>query len=62
MAERFIQTAIREWAYGKPYNNSEERTEALKLWLHYYNHHRPHSVLGGQPPASRVNNMFSLDI
>ena len=60
-AERFIQTAIREWAYGVPYHTSAERTQALKPWLHYYNHHRPHSALGGRPPASRVNNVFSLD-
>lgn len=26
-------------------------------WLHIYNHHRPHTALGGQPPASRVPNL-----
>lgn len=60
-AERFIQTALREWAYKVPYHSSEERCQALTLWLHHYNHHRPHSSLGGKPPASRVNNVFSLD-
>lgn len=25
-AERFIQSALREWAYGWPYQNSAERT------------------------------------
>ncbi|MGA2080168.1 MAG: integrase core domain-containing protein, partial [Holophaga sp.] len=38
-----------------------ERSKALAVWLHYYNNHRPHSSLGGRPPASRVNNVFSLD-
>jgi transposase InsO family protein len=61
-AERFIQTAIREWAYRVPYQTSEERTKALEIWLQHYNFHRPHSSLGGKPPASRVNNLFSLDI
>jgi len=61
-AERFIQTAVREWAYQVPYNTSEERSQALETWLHHYNYHRPHSSLGGRPPASRVNNLLSLDI
>lgn len=60
-AERFIQTALREWAYGIAYRSSEERSRALQAWLHHYNHHRPHSALGGKPPASRVNNLLSLD-
>jgi transposase InsO family protein len=60
-AERLIQTALRKWAYGPTWRNSDERNQALKAWLHFYNDHRPHSSLGGQPPASRVNNVFSLD-
>ncbi|EUA38105.1 putative transposase [Mycobacterium avium subsp. avium 2285 (R)] len=26
-------------------------------WLHTYNHHRGHTALGGQPPATRVPNL-----
>ncbi|GHE50000.1 hypothetical protein GCM10017771_71640 [Streptomyces capitiformicae] len=26
-------------------------------WLHTYNHHRGHTALKGQPPASRVPNL-----
>lgn len=58
-AERFIQTSLRSWAYGKPYVSSTQRIEALPHWLHYYNHHRPHAALGRLPPASRVNNLVS---
>ena len=58
-AERFIQTALRSWAYGQAYNNSQQRLEALPRWLHYYNHHRPHAALGRLPPASRVSNLVS---
>ena len=58
-AERFIQTSLRSWAYGKPYASSAQRVEALPRWLHYYNHHRPHAALGYLPPASRVNNLVS---
>jgi transposase InsO family protein len=52
-AERFIQTALREWAYVRHYTNSEERDQQLSPWLHYYNFARPHGSLGYAPPISR---------
>ncbi len=61
-AERFIQTMLREWAYRRSYSSSAKRRRALPRWLHYYNFHRQHSSLGGKPPVSRVNNLFSFDI
>ncbi len=60
-AERFIQTMLREWAYRRSYSSSAKRRRALPRWLHYYNFHRQHSSLGGKPPVSRVNNLFSPD-
>jgi transposase InsO family protein len=60
-AERFIQTMLREWAYRRSYSSSAKRRHALPRWLHYYNFHRQHSSLGGRPPVSRVNNLFSRD-
>ncbi len=63
-AERFIQSALREWAYGIPYNDSSERTAMLKRWNHHYNWHRPHLGIGGLAPASRLpqsrNNLLQL--
>jgi transposase InsO family protein len=53
-AERFIQTALREWAYAQPYNTSQERAQQLQPWLHAYNWHRPHGSLKGNPPISRL--------
>ncbi|MBM3482696.1 MAG: IS481 family transposase [Alphaproteobacteria bacterium] len=53
-AERFIQTALREWAYAIAYTHSDRRTEALPRWLHRYNWHRPHSSLNNQTPISRA--------
>jgi transposase InsO family protein len=53
-AERFIQTLLREWAYRRPYATSAIRTRALGAWLHYYNWHRRHSSLHGEPPVSRL--------
>jgi transposase InsO family protein len=52
-AERFIQTALREWAYAHPYSSSSERTSHLPCWLDQYNCCRPHASLNGAPPISR---------
>jgi transposase InsO family protein len=56
-AERFIQTVLNEWAYARLYADSEERAQALPLWLNHYNYRRPHGSLGHQPPSSRLNNV-----
>src|SRR5262244_2834137 len=53
-AERFIQTALREWAYATAYEHSEQRYAALPAWLHRYNWHRPHVSLARKPPISRL--------
>ena len=52
--ERLIQTLLREWAYALPYATSAKRAKALKPWLAYYNHCRPHASLGQRPPFSRL--------
>ena len=57
-AERFIRTLLTGWAYGAIYGSSRERTAALDGWLDHYNHHRRHSALGHQPPATRLNNLI----
>jgi transposase InsO family protein len=54
-AERFIQSALREWAYGFTYQHSSQRTDALDHWNHHYNWHRPHQGIGGVAPMSRLN-------
>ena len=54
-AERFIQSALREWAYGFTYQNSAQRTAALDHWIHHYNWHRPHQGIGGAAPMTRLN-------
>jgi transposase InsO family protein len=53
-AERFIQTALREWAYAKAYPSSHRRAAELPIWLHRYNWHRPHGSLKSKPPISRL--------
>ena len=49
-AERFIQTALREWAYAQAYLTSEHRAAELPAWLHRYNPALQHPsvyVIGG---------------
>jgi len=55
--ERFHRTLADEWAYARLYRTDAERSEAFTTWLHAYNHHRGHTALGGQPPATRVTNL-----
>ena len=54
--ERFNRILLDEWAYARPYWSETERRAALPAFLHYYNHHRHHTAIGG-PPASRVPNL-----
>ncbi len=56
-AERFIQTLLREWAYGQIFQTSAHRTAALKPWLIHYNFTRPHGALRHKPPGSRLTNL-----
>jgi transposase InsO family protein len=53
-AERFIQTALREWAYSQAYPTSERRGQELPIWLHRYNWHRPHGGIKSKTPISRL--------
>jgi transposase InsO family protein len=55
--ERFHRTLADEWAYARLYTSDTERCAQFPVWLHTYNHHRGHTALGGQPPASRVPNL-----
>ncbi len=54
--ERFHRTMADGWAYARFYRSEAERRAALPGWLHFYNHHRPHSSIGGMPPISRLSN------
>lgn len=54
-AERFIKTAINEWAYARAYSSSDQRAAELPRWVHDYNWHRPHGGIKSQTPISRLN-------
>jgi hypothetical protein len=55
--ERFHRTLLNEWAYARLYTSDHARRAALPAWLHRYNHHRPHTALGGSSPISRCPNV-----
>ena len=54
-AERFIKTMLEEWAYGRPFNSSDERNDRLSDWLRIYNCERRHGGINMKTPISRLN-------
>jgi Integrase core domain/leucine-zipper of insertion element IS481 len=55
--ERFHRTLADGWALGRFYNSEHARRKALPAWLHFYNHHRPHTATDGKPPITRLTNL-----
>ena len=55
--ERFHRTLGDGWAYARFYESTDQRNTALPGWLHFYNHHRAHSAIGGRPPVTRLTNL-----
>ena len=55
--ERFHRTLADGWAYARLYESTAQRDIALPSWLHFYNHHRAHSAIGGKPPVTRLTNL-----
>lgn len=65
MGKAYVHTVINDHsraAYAeihdaRCYTSEAERREGLDGWLHYYNHHRPHTACGNQPPFTRLTNV-----
>jgi transposase InsO family protein len=55
--ERFHRTLAAGWAYARLYASESARRNALRAWIHHYNHHRPHTATGNQPPINRLTNL-----
>lgn len=55
--ERFHRTLAFEWAYARHYCSDTARAATYQAWIHDYNHHRPHTALGGLSPIGRVHNV-----
>lgn len=56
-AERFIRTLLEEWAYGMPFQTSEERNQWLSRYLGIYNGRRCHMALGGITPRQSLKRL-----
>ena len=57
--ERFIKTIDDECFRITQPHSSRARVGALKLFLDYYNHARPHQSLGGESPVTRRDAYFA---
>ena len=55
--ERFHRTMSDGWGYARCYTSEAQRRGALAAWLHEYNHHRPHTAIGGSAPITRLTNL-----
>lgn len=56
-AERFIRTALAEWAYARVWRTSEHRAAALPRWTWRYNARRSHSGINGKTPLNALCEM-----
>ena len=54
--ERFHRTLADGWAYSRHYRSESARRAALPAWLHFYNHHRPHTAIGKVAPIARISS------
>jgi putative transposase len=52
--ERFNRTARHEWLDMHSFNSLEHAQLLATQWLWTYNHERPHSAIGGIPPAKKM--------
>ncbi|WP_411028175.1 IS3 family transposase [Shimia sp. FJ5] len=49
--ERLWRTLKYECVYLHAWDTGSETKAAIRKWMTFYNHQRPHSALGGKPPA-----------
>lgn len=52
--ERYNRILAEEFLYARTWTSEAQRTHLLGRWIVHYNYHRPHTVLGNQPPAARL--------
>lgn len=53
--ERYQRLLSEECLYARVYASEQARRNAVGVWVHHYNYHRPHTACADQPPASRVH-------
>ncbi|VEI15842.1 Integrase core domain [Actinomyces viscosus] len=52
--ERYNRILAEECLYARSYSSEQQRRDAIAVWNHHYNYHRPHTACHNQPPATRV--------
>jgi len=52
--ERYNRILAEECLYACSYSSEQQRRDAVAVWNHHYNYHRPHTTCSSQPPATRV--------
>ena len=52
--ERYNRILAEERLYARSYSSKRQRRDAVAVWSHHYNYHRPHTACHNQPPATRV--------
>ena len=52
--ERYNRILAEECLYARSYSSEQQRRDAIAVWNHHYNHHRPHTTCHSQPPATRA--------
>ncbi|QHY96674.1 IS2 transposase TnpB [Streptomyces sp. S4.7] len=61
--ERYNRILAEEFLYARTWTSKAQRADATAVWHVHYNCHRPHSAVGGQPPAAalkqRVTNVMA---
>ena len=62
VTERFIQTLKVELIWTRDWTSLAELREAVKQWLHVYNHVRPHEALDWMTPAEKRAENLGVEI
>mgnify|MGYP001738933351 CR=1 FL=1 len=44
--ERYNHILAKECLYARPYSSQQQHRDAVAVWNHHYNYHRPHTTLG----------------
>ena len=52
--ERYNRILAEECLYARSYSSQQQHRDAVAVWNHHYNYHRPHTACRSQPPATRV--------
>ena len=52
--ERYNRILAEECLYARSYSSEQQRRDAVAVWNHHYNYHRPHTSCHNQPPATRI--------